>query len=154
MRSWLVFAVFSGMLMCAADKNHELRVHVSVPGDVAAQAARNVAGEPDAPAPILMLHGLEFGANEGFKIEVLGESPSGISSLPVLLAVTGVVGHPQSTPQTPLRKIDLPVPLNDKAAAFLANRSEVIILLRFERTGADRPPVKIDRVFIQGSAEK
>lgn len=138
--------------MCAvASRHNELTLHVSIPRDVAAQAARRLAGDAAAPAPILMLHGLEFGANEGFKIEVLGEPRSGAS--PVSLAVTGLVGHPQRTPRLPLRKIDLPVPLNDAAAQMLANQSEVTIILRFEHLDRERPPVKVDSVFFSSSTK-
>ena len=139
--------------MCAvAARHNELKLRVSIPKDVAAQAARRLAGDAAAPAPVLMLHGLEFGANEGFKIEVLGEAQSGAS--PVSLAVTGLVGHPQRTPRLPLRKIDLPVPLNDAAAQVLANRSEVTIILRFDHIHPERPPVKIDSVSFERSPKE
>ena len=139
--------------MCAATvKNNEIRFHINVPKDVAAQAARRVAGDAAAPAPVLMLHGLEFGAKEGFKIEVLGQTRSGAS--PVLLAVTGVVGHPQSTPQLPMQKIDLPVPLNDAAAQLLANHTEAKIILRFDHIPPERPPLKIESVFFVGSGRE
>jgi hypothetical protein len=141
------------MLLCAAfAKNHELKLRLTVPKDVAAQAARRAAGDAAAPAPVLMLHRLEFGANEGFKIEVLGESRSGAPL--VTLAMTAVVGHPQRTPQPPLRKIDLPIPLNEAAAQLLANRSEVTIILRFRHIHPERPPVKIDSVFFASSTKE
>lgn len=152
MSSWLYNVVVSGLLVCAAmGNNKELRLHINVPKEIAAQAARRAAGDSATPAPVLMLHGLEFGANEGFKIEVLGEPRPGAA--PVSLAITGVVGHPQRVPQPPLRKIDLPVPLNDAAAQMLANRSDVTIILRFERTYQERPPVKIESVSFASSAK-
>lgn len=141
------------MLACAsAVQNNELRLHVSIPKEIAAQAAHRLAGDASAPAPVLVLHGLEFGANEGFKIEVLGEPRPGASL--VLLAVTGVVGHPQRAPQAPLQKINLPVPLNDAAAQLLANRNELTIILRFNHIDPERPPVKVDGVFFSGSTKE
>lgn len=153
MRSGLYCAIVFGMLACAtAAQNNELRLQINIPREIAAQAARHAAGDASAPAPVLMLHGLEFGANEGFKIEVLGESQSGAA--PVLLGVTALVGHPQRSPQAPLRKINLPVPLNDAAAPLLANHSEVTIILRFMNIVPERPPVKIDSVSFASSATK
>lgn len=146
MRCWLYCGLLFGLLACsAAAKSNELRFHVGVPQDVAALAARRAAGDAAAPSAVLMLHGLEFGANEGFKIEVLGEPRTGAS--PVTWGATALVGGPQRTPQSPLQKIDLAVPLNDAATQLLAKRSDVTLILRFEHTDPDRPPVKVDSVF-------
>ncbi|HEV3039368.1 MAG TPA: hypothetical protein VHA33_16450 [Candidatus Angelobacter sp.] len=153
MHPWLRCAVVCGLLMCnSATKNNELRFHLSIPKAIAAQEERRLAGDAAAPAPVLILHGLEFGANEGFKIELLGEAKPGGS--PVSLAVTGVVGHPQRTPQLPLRKIDLPVPLNDAAAQLLANHTEVTIIVHFDHVDPDRPPVKIDSIYFSTPAKE
>jgi hypothetical protein len=154
MRWWLYCVlILSGMLACtAAEKNAELRLRLSVPKDIAAQAARRAGGDATAPAPVLLLHGLEFGANEGFKIEVLGEPRPGAA--PVLLGSTAVVGHPQRTPQPPLQKIDLPVPLSDSADPLLAKAGEVTIILRFPNIDPERPPVKIDSVTFWSSGKE
>jgi hypothetical protein len=152
MRWWLFVAVLGGMVAwAAAEKNNELRVRVNVPQGVAEQAARRVSGDTATPTPVLLLHGLEFGANEGFKIEVLAESQPGGS--PVLLGSTAVVGRPQRTPEPPLQKIDLRVPLNDSAAPFLAKGSELSIVLHFQHIDPQRPPIRIESVSLQGSSK-
>src|SRR5579884_1590844 len=138
MKSLAVAIAFLGMLMCGANAENELRLHVSVPNDLSAQANSR------SSVPVLMLQGLEFGAKEGFKIEVLAED-SNSPGTPIVLGTSALVGHPQSTPQPPLQKIDLPIPLNEKGTQFLACKSEVNLIVRFERTGAGRPPIKVDR---------
>jgi len=132
--------------MCGASRNIDTKFRIGVPAVVAEQATRYAAGDRQMSPPVLMLEGLEVGSNEGLKIKVLGEPQAG-SSEPAVLAVTGVVGHSQNSAQPPLRKINLPVPLNEKAAPLLKGQSEVTLTLRLEHNGAGHPPLKVDRVY-------
>jgi hypothetical protein len=138
-----------GMLLLgpllAFGREGEFRFHLEVPSQVAEAAARRAAGDAQAPPPILMLQGLETGANESLTIRVLGESGP-------VLAVTGLVGTPGATENSaPLQKTNLPVPLNDRAAKLLAGKSEITLVLQVESNKAPRKSLKIDRVFFKSN---
>jgi hypothetical protein len=117
---------------------------VTIPKQVAGYASERAAGNTQAPPPVLMLQGLETGANESLNIRVLDESGS-------VMAVTGLVGTPDATEQSaPLQKVNLPVPLNDHAARLLAGKNQVNLVLEIENNNKiPRKGLKIDRIFFQ-----
>src|SRR5262249_28168240 len=135
-------------LTSAPDVGSETTVHLTVPKTVAAWAARRAAGDTQAPVPILILEGVELGDAEGITIQVLGPSEPGMAAPGPVLAVTSMVGRPQKTPQSPLHKTTLAVPLNDRAAQLLAGRSDVTLTLQVIKSPG-RPALKIERAFFQ-----
>jgi hypothetical protein len=144
-RNAVVWALVLGLPALVFAREGEFKYHLDVPKQVADHAARRVAGDTHAPPPILMLQGLETGANESLTIHVLGKTGA-------LLAVTGLVGSPEGTEESvPKGKINLPIPLNDEAAKLLAGRSEITLVLQVKSSTAPRKSLKIDRVFFQVS---
>ena len=134
--------------MCAPGKKCEVELRLKVPDGVSHQAARRAAGEATAPPPILILQGLEFGA-DGFNIELLANLDSGSSEHGVIVGNSAVVGSTQS-PMPPVRsKLNLIVPLNDRGAALLANRREISLTLRIMPVGDLRDPITLETVFFQ-----
>jgi hypothetical protein len=83
----------------------------------------------NAATPVLMLEDLEVKAGERMTIEVLGPPDAKTKKQPVL-AVSGLVGTGGSTENAPAEKMDIVIPLNDKAAPLMANRGEVTLTLR------------------------
>jgi hypothetical protein len=140
-------AAFSGGTICAPAKKCEVELRLKVPAPVSLQAGRRVAGEAAAPPPILMLQGLEFGAN-GFDIEVRAKPDSG-SSEPVIVGTSAIVGSIEPTPPMIRRKINLPLPLNDRASILLANRNEINLKLKIVPVGDLREPITLETVFFQ-----
>jgi hypothetical protein len=148
-RNIVVWVLVLALPALVLGREGEFKYHLDVPKQVADHAARRVAGDAQAPPPILMLQGLETGANESLTIHVLGESLVVGKSGPEL-AVTGLVGSPDATERSlPLQKTNLPVPLNDDAAKLLAGRSEITLILHVESNKTPRKNLKIDRVFFQ-----
>lgn len=123
-------------------------LRLTVPKAVAARAALRAAGDVTTSPPILILEGVELGEAEGITIKVLGPPKPGSSAPGAVLAVTSMVGHPQKAPKPPLHKTTLAVPLNDKAAKLLADRSEITLTLQVTNSPG-RLPVKVDRAFFQ-----
>lgn len=139
-----IWMLLMGPLL-AFGREGEFKFRLEVPRQVAESAARRAAGDSQAPPPILMLQGLETGANESLTIRVLGESGP-------VLAVTGLVGDPGATENSaPLQRTNLPVPLNDRAAKLLAGKSEITLVLQVESNKRPRKSLKIDRVFFQSN---
>jgi hypothetical protein len=141
-------ALFSGGTICAPGKKCEVNLRLKVPDAVSHQVARRVAGEAPVPPPILMLQGLEFGAN-GFDIEVRAQPDPGSSETGVVVGTGGIVGSTQPTAPAARIKINLPVPLNDRARALLANRSEINLTLKIVPIGDLSEPITLETVFFQ-----
>ncbi len=123
-------------------------LHLTVPKEVAIQAALRAAGDLKASPPILILEGVVLGAGEGLTFKVLGPPEPGSSGPGQVLAVTGLVGSPQSRPQQPLQKLTLVVPLNDRAPKLLVGRSEITLTLKVVDSPG-RPPLKLGRAFFR-----
>jgi hypothetical protein len=142
-------AAFSGGVVCAPGKQCQVDLHLDVPQAVTAQAARRRAGEATAPAPFLMLHGLEFGT-EGFDIEVRSK-PGATESEGEVLGNSAIVGSVQATNATSRlrRKIDLPIPLNDDALQLLSNHVEIDLTLKIIPVTNLHSPIKLDSVSFQ-----
>jgi hypothetical protein len=136
---------------CAWAAQGQTKLYLTVPSVVADAAQARLAGNTKAPPPILILEGLEVGKGEGFTFRVLGPTGDKSASLPVL-AVTGVVGHKQRVPEAPVKKMKLVVPLNDRAAAILAGKTDVTLTLELEND-LGRPALKIEKAFFSTSAE-
>jgi hypothetical protein len=146
-RRTLLGVFMAGILASAAVEAAETMVRLTVPKRVAAHAARWAAGDASAVPPILVLEGVELTLDEPLEITVLGPPPTGGGPAEIL-AITGMVGSPHAAPPSPLRKITMPIPLNEEAAKLLADRSEVTLTLRVTgRPG--RPPLKFDRAFFR-----
>ena len=69
-----------------------------------------------------MLEDLEVKAGERMTIEVLAGK--------TVLAVSGLVGTGGSTESAPTQKMDLVIPLNEKAAPLMASRGDITLTLR------------------------
>lgn len=95
--------------------------------------------------PVLMLEDLEVKAGERMTIEVLGP-PDAKSHAKPLLAVSGLVGTGGSTENAPTEKMELVIPLNEKAAPLMANHAEVTLTLRL-RYGQHR--LKFKRAYLK-----
>src|SRR5438309_7797195 len=122
------FCLLAGLLRCSASDGGEVKLHLTVPKVVAEQATQSLRGEANVPAPVLILEGVQFPSNQGLTFEVLGEPKRGSAGARQVLAVTGSVAQqPPETPNPTVQKITMPVPLNAKAAAFLAGQSEVTL---------------------------
>ena len=141
-------AAFSGGTICAPGKKCEVELRLTVPDAVSQQAARRAAGDATAPPPILMLQGLEFGA-DGFDIEVRAKSDSGFSKPGVVVGSSAIVGSTQPAMPTIRRKINLPVPLNDRASAMLASRNEINLTLKIVPVGDLRDSITLETVVFQ-----
>jgi hypothetical protein len=143
-------AAFSGGVVCAPGKPCQVDLHLAVPQTVAAQAARRHAGEATAPAPILILHGLEFGT-EGFDIEVRSKPTAVAESEGEVIGTSAIVGSVHATQATSdlRRKVDLPIPLNDRALQLLANHVEIDLTLKIIPVTGLHSPIKLDNVSFQ-----
>jgi hypothetical protein len=117
---------------------NETKLQLTIPRDVSEAAARRIAGNSDAPAPVLMLSGLETRVNEGLKIEVFVEDPGAEDPRPIV-GSTGLMGSHQASANLPVRKMDLPVPLNDSVLKMLAGKHSVELKLRVEARRDVRP---------------
>lgn len=93
----------------------------------------------NAATPVLMLEDLEVKAGERMTIEVLGPGRQ-------VLAVSGLVGTGGSTENAPTEKMDIVIPLNEKAAPLMADRGEVTLRLRL-RYGKHR--LKFKRAYLK-----
>ena len=144
--SWLFLAAI--LATCQAGQS-EFKFHITIPREIAAQAASRLAGNEQTPPPVLMLQGLENTSNEGMTIKVLGEPQPGSEGPRPILAVAGLVGEPNATPGSSTGKINVPVPLNEEAAKLLAGRSEITLILRVESDHTAGKSFKVDRVFFQ-----
>jgi hypothetical protein len=130
-----------------AGKYNETKLRVAVTDEISERASAVLAGRAPEFTPILMLSGLEVGQAEGLTFEVRAASTRDSSESGPVLAVSGLEGHRQESPRDPVRKMDLPVPLNHKALEFLAGKREVTFLLRLRNAGA-RPPLKVDHASL------
>jgi hypothetical protein len=99
----------------------------------------------NAATPVLMLENLEVKAGERMTIEVLGPPDAKTKKQPVL-AVSGLVGTGGSTDNAPTEKMDMVIPLNEKAAPLMAGRGEVTLTLRL-RYGRHR--LKFQRAYFK-----
>jgi hypothetical protein len=144
----LTAALAAFMAFAGGGSTEDTTVKLTVPKSVAALAALRAAGDSKVSAPILILEGVEVGESEGITIRVLGLSATGGSKSPPVLGSASMVGQPQKVPKPPLRKTTLAVPLNDRAVALLAGRSEIVLTLRVSNSPG-RAPLKIERVFFQ-----
>src|SRR5579862_1212917 len=118
--------LFLAIRAAGQEAQSEFRFRVKIPKAIAVQEASRLAGNDQVPPPILMLQGLENPANQGMTIEVRAEPQRGVEESAPVLAVTGLVGEPNAAPGSSPGEIVLPVPLNEAAAKFLANRSEIV----------------------------
>lgn len=143
-----LWATAACVLMCAARPDAETTIRLTVPKQVAADAASRAAGNAAAPPPILMLEDLEVGDGEGLTIQVLGPAEPGSSKPRPVLGVAATVGSPQKDPKAPLRRLTLSVPLNEKASRLLAGKSEVSLTLQIEDSPG-RPPLKFKRAYFE-----
>jgi hypothetical protein len=142
--AWALVLAFPALVFA---REGEFRFRLEVPKQVADRAARRVAGDALTPPPVLILQGLETGANESLTIRIFADSKTG-----PLLAETGMVGDPGATENSaPLQKTNLPVPLNDQAAKLLAGKGEITLVLQVVSSKTPRKSLKIDRVFFQES---
>jgi hypothetical protein len=130
-----------------AGRHNETKLRVAVPDEISERASAVLAGRAPEFTPILMLTGLEVGEAEGLTFEVRAASTGDSLESGPVLAVSGLEGHRQESPQNPLRKMDLPVPLNHKALEFLAGKKEVTFVLRLRNAGA-RPPLTVDHASL------
>lgn len=145
-----LFQVVSTLCLAATlaacqGRTSEFRFTVAIPGEIAAQASSRVAGNAQAPPPILVLQGVEDPLTEGMNITVLGEPQSGSKERPIL-ATAGLVGSPNASSSGPSSKINVRIPLNAEAARLLAGKSEIALVLRVEGKN-----FKVDRVYFQDS---
>ena len=62
---------------------------------------------------------------------------------------SAIVGSIQSSGQATRGKIDLPLPLNDRALALLASRHEIQLILKIIPVGNLRDTVTLDKVTFQ-----
>ena len=142
----LLFPLLAGFIMCSPSDAGETRLHVVVPKILSQQAVRRLAGDSNAPAPILILEGVQVAMNQGLTIDVLGEPKRGSPRPGPLLAITGVVAQqPPETPNSAIHKITITVPLNEKAAELLARQNEVTLTLKVEGEGK----IKLDRAYFE-----
>jgi hypothetical protein len=143
----LAWAALAGVLVATAGEAADATVRVSVPAEVAAQAARRAAGDATAAPPVLVHDGMEIGEGEGLTIRVRGPADPGSSAKGPILAVTGMVGRAQRSPKPPLRKVTLTVPLNERGMALLAGRGEVTLTLEVTNNPG-RAPLAVERAFL------
>jgi hypothetical protein len=143
---FLLMAVLGGSAAWAGG-NNETKLSVVVPNEISERASASLSGRATEFTPVLMLSGLEVGEAEGLSFEVRAGPSHGSSELGPVLAVTGLEGHRQEKPQEPLRKIDLPVPLNRQSLEFLAGKKEVTIVLKLKGS-TSHPPLKVERAFL------
>jgi len=146
MRLLLAFLPILGMALAAAAHATETKLLLTIPKDVSEAAVRRMAGNVDAPPPVLMLSGLETRAGEGLRIEVFLEDLGAEDPRPIV-GVTGLIGSHQAPALLPLRKMDLPVPLNDSVLKMLAGKRSVELKLRVEGTPG-RPALKFQRAYL------
>jgi hypothetical protein len=93
----------------------------------------------------LSLEGVEVQPGERLSIKVMG--PDASSGEPgEVLAVASTVGSRQDLPAGPSRKLTFAIPLNEKAAALLANQSKVTLGLLVSRTAG--AALKFDRAVL------
>jgi len=140
-----MFAAAIGvMMMCAAaDPRMETTIELAVPKPVAAEASIRASGDASATAPVLMLEGVEVIAGERMTIEVLGPADAKTKKRPIL-AVSGIVGSGKPPADAPKQTMDLIVPLNEKAARFIAKSETIKLTLRL-RNGSH--PLKLKRAY-------
>lgn len=142
MSDMLVFATIFAALACAADGTARTTIRLSVPPQVAAEAAARTSGDTEAPPPVLMLEGLEVGAGEGLTIRVLAPATAGSK----VLAEAGTVGEPQERPRQPLQRMTLAVPLDREASRLLADKREITLTLEVAYSPG-RPPLQFERAY-------
>jgi hypothetical protein len=145
-RLLIAFSLLGSSLMCAADPGAEIAMRVSVPKEVSAQATARARGDAAAPAPVLVLEGVELGRGEGLTFDVLGPADHK-SGTRLVLAVTGLVGEPQKVLVEPRQVMTLVVPLNDRALPLMAGKTEIALTIRVEDPG--RPRLKFKRAFFR-----
>ena len=126
-------------------------IEVTVPAIVADRAVSRMNGDTSAPAPVLILEGVEA-VGERLRIRVYGPpptSPPGAAGR--YLGSTSLVGSNEPQPRAPSQTIDLVVPLNDDASLLLASRP-ASLKLRFELTaGSSLETVRYKRVYFSSS---
>jgi len=127
----VAFSIAAAMACAAGERPIEKSIRLTVPTE-----ARST--------PVLMLEGFEAVAGERMTLEVLGPPEGKLKARPVL-AVSGLVG---SGERGGIETMDLVVPLNERAARLLANRSEVTLTLRLRR---GRHPLKWKRAYLTSS---
>jgi hypothetical protein len=126
----LAVCLAAALACAAAERPIEKSIHLAVP-------------KSGASTPVLMLEGFEVVTGETMTLEVLGP-PEGKSKAQAVLAVSGLVG---SDEHGGIETMDLVVPLNERAARLLADRSEVTLTLRLRR---GRHPLKWKRAYLSG----
>lgn len=102
-------------------------IELSIPQSVSQWAAAKMRGEHGAPTPVLWLEGIEVGADEGLRLEVVRV---GHREEQPILGSAATVGMPQDTPREPVESMTLVIPLTEAAAELLVDREEVVLVLR------------------------
>jgi hypothetical protein len=143
----LAWPVVAAVLTCAAQPEAMTTVRLQVPPEVSRHASARAAGDASSPPPILMLEDLEVGSDEGLTIQVLGP-PEKEGAEPPILAITATVGLPQATPQVPIQRMDMVVPLNDEGARLLVGKKEVRLTLRVVDSPG-RPAPRFKRAYFK-----
>ncbi len=143
-----VWTAVAGVLASSVAGAADTTLRVIVPHDVSAQAARRAAGDPTASPAVLILEGVELGEGEGVTIRVRGPSAPGSSAKGPIVAVTGMVGRAQRSPQPPLQKVTLAVPLNERGTQLLVGRTEVVLSVEVTNSPG-RPPLRVGRAFFE-----
>jgi hypothetical protein len=146
-----LFAVLCTLLMLTLAANAggdgEVKIHLTIPKAVAAQAASRAKGDAKSATPVVLLKGVEIGDDEGITIELYG-TPAGGSGKPVFLGMASTVGESQKVVKRPIRKADLVIALNDKGLVFVQGR-EVTFTLRVSGSPG-REPLKFERALFAG----
>lgn len=143
----------ASVLMCAAQTENRTTLQLAVPREVSAQAASRAAGDASSPPPILVLEDVEVGHDEGLTILVLGPAEPGSSEPRPILGQAATVGLPQKALKTPLQKMTLAVPLNEKALRLVAGKSKVSLTLEVGDSPG-RPPLKFKRAYFDPGKPK
>jgi hypothetical protein len=128
-------------------------LQVAVPDAVAANATRRMRGDLTAPAPILIIEGLQADASEPLTLKVFGLPKDNVATTGPMYGSAALVGSLQSKPRQPLQVMDLPVPLNDAASELLASRRTPVTFVIQLSIAPDRQPLAFKRIYLS-SGEK
>lgn len=114
-------------------------LEVEIPALVAGAAARRLAGEAGAPAPILVVEGLEIDPRQSLTLTVRGPRDREKGVAGPILATTGTVGAPSDVAAPERETIDLAVPLAGATALLLEEARQAGRRTLEIEIAADRP---------------
>ncbi|MEM1181884.1 MAG: hypothetical protein AAGM22_26295 [Acidobacteriota bacterium] len=117
-------------------------LEVPVPSEVARGAELRLASRSGGEAPVLLLEGVELGADERIKIQIV--AADGGDGAPVL-AQASTVGNGDGVYGPPVAKTTLVFPVNARGCEVIAGQAAVKLRLRIE-SSKDRPPLQFDRL--------